>query len=88
MADNRAENSLCDKECTGIANVMELLNEDEEDLTDVNEAANLETSTYDAISADLLDSPIILPTHLRLNNLFLPSYYNLFAKLLVTICLL
>jgi hypothetical protein len=28
-------------------------------------AANLQTSAYDALSADLLDSPIILPTHLR-----------------------
>ncbi|KAI9554978.1 hypothetical protein GHT06_020267 [Daphnia sinensis] len=64
MADNR-DDSICEEECTGIANVMQLLNEDEEELTDVTEAASLETSTYDAISADLLDSPIILPTHLR-----------------------
>jgi hypothetical protein len=44
---------------------MELLNEDEEDLTEVKEAANVQTSAYDALSADLLDSPIYLPTHLR-----------------------
>ncbi len=50
---------------------MELLNEDEEDLTEVKEAANFQTTAYDAISADLLDSPIILPPHLRWSNFFL-----------------
>jgi hypothetical protein len=36
----------------------------------------VQTSAYDALSADLLDSPIYLPTHLRWNNFSgMPSYY-------------
>lgn len=38
---------------------MELLKEEEEDFTKVNEAANFQTSAYDSLSADLLDSSII-----------------------------
>lgn len=66
MANSRAADRLtCSEDDSNIYNLMELLNEDEEDLTEVNEAANFQTTAYDAISADLLDSPIILPPHLR-----------------------
>lgn len=54
---------------------MELHNEDEKDFTNVNEEANFETSTSCAIFFDLLDSPIILPTHLSFNKSFFPNYY-------------
>jgi len=66
MANSRAADSFtCSEDDSNIYQLMELLNEDEEDLTEVNEAANFQTTAYDAISADLLDSPIILPPHLR-----------------------
>jgi hypothetical protein len=44
MANSRAADSFtCSEEDSNIYNVMELLNEDEDDLTEVNEAANLQT---------------------------------------------
>lgn len=55
---------------------MELLNEDEKDLTKVNEAANSQTSAYDSLSADLLDSSIIfLLTWGEIIFILLHSYY-------------
>jgi hypothetical protein len=66
MAYSRAADSFtCSEEDSNIYNVMELLNKYEEDLTEVNEAANLQISVYDHFSADLFYSPIILPAHLR-----------------------
>ena len=44
---------------------MELLAEEDDDLKEVDEAANLNKSTYDVLSAYLLDSTTILPNHLR-----------------------
>jgi hypothetical protein len=47
---------------------MELLAEEDDDLREIDEAAHFDKSTYDVISADLLDSSIILPSHLRFNH--------------------
>ena len=65
MARIKAENSSTYEEDIQISNVMELLAEEDDDLTEVDEAANFDKSTYDVLSADLLDSTTILPNHLR-----------------------
>lgn len=65
MARIKAENSSTYEENIQISNVMELLAEEDDDLTEVDEAANFDKSTYDVLSADLLDSTTILPNHLR-----------------------
>ena len=65
MARIKAENSSTYEEDIQISNVMELLAEEDDDLTEVDEAANFDKSTYEVLSADLLDSTTILPNHLR-----------------------
>ena len=65
MARIKAENSSTYEENIQISNVMELLAEEDDNLTLVDEAANFDKSTYDVLSADLLDSTTILPNHLR-----------------------
>ena len=65
MARIKAENFSTYEEDIQISNVMELLAEEDDDLTEVDEAANFDKSTYDVLSADLLDSTTILPNHLR-----------------------
>lgn len=67
MASARSQN-LVEDEDIEIASLMELLAEEEEDLTQINEAAEFDRSSHDVLSADLLDSPVILPTHLRLEK--------------------
>ena len=65
MARIKAENSSTYEENIQISNVMELLAEEDDNLTLVDEAANFDKSTYEVLSADLLDSTTILPNHLR-----------------------
>ncbi len=75
MANISARNTSLNEEDSSISNLMELLVEEDDDLREIDEAAHFDKSTYDVISADLLDSSIILPSHLRFNHYI--SIYSL-----------
>ena len=69
MANISAQNtSILNEEDSSISNLMELLAEEDDDLREIDEAAHFDKSTYDVISADLLDSSIIIPSPLRFNH--------------------
>jgi hypothetical protein len=75
MANISARNTSLNEEDSSISNLMELLAEEDDDLREIDEAAHFDKSTYDVISADLFDSSIILPFHLRFNHYI--SIYSL-----------
>ena len=77
MANIIAQNTSLNEEDSIISNLMELLAEEDDDLREIDEAAHFDKSTYDVISADLLDSSLlrILPSHLRFNHYI--SIYSL-----------